>query len=98
VHGLRDLEIRAAGVDEPRDLPAVRERLELAERAEISQEAACLVARAQRQHGVREVVQPVDVLDRMRGLARRLISHSRHVSMLTRCKKRATGRSSYFRR
>ena len=44
-------------------LPAVSERLELGERAEVAQEAPRLVARAKREDGVREVVEPGELLD-----------------------------------
>ena len=39
------------------------ERLELGERAEVAQEAACFVARPQGEDGVGEVVEPWELLD-----------------------------------
>ena len=60
---LGDLEVRHASLEQARGLPAVRERLELGQRAEIAQEAAHLVARPQREDRVGEVVEPGELLD-----------------------------------
>src|SRR4029079_8742150 len=65
VHTLGDLEVREALVEQADDLPAVRERLQLAERAEVSEEPLELLAIAQRERRVSELVQPGDLLDVM---------------------------------
>ena len=64
LHALGDLEVRRPSLDQARDLPAVRERLELAERAEVAQEALRLVARAKRRAARRRARRgPAIVLD-----------------------------------
>ena len=55
-------------LEQLRRLPPVGESLELGERAEVAQEAAGLVAVAQGQHGVREVVEPRKLLHVAAGL------------------------------
>ena len=50
-------------LEQAHGLPAVRERLELGERAEVAQEAPRLVARPQGEDGVREIVEPGELLD-----------------------------------
>src|SRR5581483_8430921 len=74
-----DLQIRERLVEEANDLPAVRERLELAERAEVAQEAGELVPIAEREDRVRELVQPGDLAGFMSRPFRRCDAH---ISML----------------
>jgi phosphoribosylformimino-5-aminoimidazole carboxamide ribotide isomerase len=79
MHALGDLEIGKALVEQPDDLPSVRERLQLAERAEVAQEPSELVTRAEREERVGEVVETGSVLDVM---SRRLGWNRAHISML----------------
>ena len=82
-HPLGDLDVRNALVEEQDGLPAVRERLELGQRAQVAEEALGLVLRPDGEDRVRELVEPRDRLD---GCSRRcgwLAGRSfLHVSML----------------
>ena len=84
VHALGDLQVRESLLEQPDDLPAMSERLQLAARAEVAEEPLRLVGVAQREEGSGELVQAGDLLDVMSRLARRSCSW-RHVSMLIRC-------------
>ena len=77
-HAFGDLDVRDVLLEQLRRLPPVRERFELGERAEIAQEAARLVARAQGQHRVGQVVEPGNLLD----VAFEVRSHFVHANML----------------
>ena len=68
VHGVGDVEVGTSVVDQPRDLPTVGERLELAERAQVAKESPRLVAVAQDEQRVGEFVEAGDLLDGMFGL------------------------------
>ena len=81
-HALGDLEVGHALVEQQDRLPAVRQRLELGQRAEVAQEALHLVGGAQRQDRRRELVEPGDRLDVVVGgasLGWRLCSRHRHM-------------------
>jgi len=80
---LGDVEIGGTGVHEARDLPPVRQRLELPQRAQVAEEPLRLVAVAKDEQRVRELVEAGDVLDRMRGIRLRLgLGFVRRCSML----------------
>src|SRR5712691_2362439 len=81
-HAAGDLEIRNALGHEPRRLPAVGQRLELGQRAEITQKQLHLVLCAQSSERGGQLVEAADRLDRMCGSSRRVPYRGHHASML----------------
>ena len=67
MHPVSDLEVGHTLLEQLDDLPAMRERLQLTEGAEVAQEAPELVAVAQRAQRVGELVEAGDLLDVMSG-------------------------------
>ena len=81
---LGDLEVRHLLLQQANDLPAVRQRLQLGDGAEVAEEAFRVVAIAQDEEGVGEIVEAGELLDRLaRGLLGSCLRR-RHVSMLAR--------------
>ena len=65
MHALCDLQVRQPLVEQADDLPAVDERLQLAQGAEVAQKASELVAVPRGEKGLGEVVETGDLLDLM---------------------------------
>ena len=80
---LGDLDVRQALLEQQGGLPTMGERLELRQRAEVAEEALCLVLRAQRDDCVREIVEAGDRLHGLTGC--RVCDWSRHWAIMLAC-------------